>query len=379
MSNYKKKNTVKWVLTAIAFVLVFVLLIGVCIQLFAPDGKKVTDWFSSACEHIDEDGDGICDSCGEEMPDDGENANADGETVISETESNGVSLVSAKIARSEYAENGISEYAESAYTITATISPSDASLKSGTFSIAWKNSSSDWATGKTVTDYASLTQSGLTATFVCKQAFGEQIILTFTASQVADETPVSATCTIDYCKRVTGVSTLNLSCMNYVGTDDDYDLMTVFTYDFVRGDAIDFYDHSYVETSMYCLPTYGVGSVSNNFSYTYTLSLATDMVSTIKNITGVAPVSVTFGNANFKTLITTILGNGISSNSVRASLYNAFYSKYSAGTAAFVLTFTATDSRTSEVSAIDVPVKFNPAGLGVAATSVSLSNTSLYI
>ena len=103
-----------------------------------------------------------------------------GGAIIGEAEENGVKLMSAKIPVSEYAANGISPLAETAYTLTATITPSYAVNKTVDWSVAFVNPSSSWANGKTVTDYVTVTPTSdgaLTATVSCLQAFGEQIML----------------------------------------------------------------------------------------------------------------------------------------------------------------------------------------------------------
>lgn len=92
--------------------------------------------------------------------------------------------------------------AESAYTLTATITPDDASNKAVDWSVAFVNPSSAWATGKTVTDYVTVTPTSdgaLTANVECKQAFGEQIVVTVVSRDNAEAT---ATCTVDYAAKV---------------------------------------------------------------------------------------------------------------------------------------------------------------------------------
>ncbi len=96
------------------------------------------------------------------------------------------------------------------YTITATVTPSNATNKSVDWAMSWANPDSDWATGKTVTDYIVLTpesDGALVATAECVQAFGEQIIV----SIVCRENPeLKANCTLDYKQKVTDVQ-LSLS------------------------------------------------------------------------------------------------------------------------------------------------------------------------
>ncbi len=89
-------------------------------------------------------------------------------------------------------------------TLTATILPATAA-QSFDWSISFANAESDWATGKTVTDYVTLTNEGgsNTATLTCLQGFSEQIIVKVAA--VADSTKF-ATATIDYANRVSSFS-----------------------------------------------------------------------------------------------------------------------------------------------------------------------------
>ena len=93
--------------------------------------------------------------------------------LIGESEGNGVEIRSAKIASENYAEYGISEQAESAYTLTATVEPANAVNKAVDWTIVFVDPSSEWATGKTVTDYVTLTpqaDGSTVATVQCLQA-----------------------------------------------------------------------------------------------------------------------------------------------------------------------------------------------------------------
>ena len=87
-------------------------------------------------------------------------------------------------------------------TITATVLPDTAINKNVTWTLSFADDQSEWATGKTVTDYVRVTENETNsreATIVCEQAFGEQILLT--AASVADPTK-TATCTIDYAQSI---------------------------------------------------------------------------------------------------------------------------------------------------------------------------------
>lgn len=129
-----------------------------------------------------------------------------GGTVIGESTGNGVKLMSAKIAKEDYTEYGISPLAETAYTLTASIEPIDATNQEVDWSVSFVNASSAWATGKTVTDYVTVTPTedgAKTATVQNLGAFGEQIKVTVTSR---DNSEATAECTVDYVKRLTSAT-----------------------------------------------------------------------------------------------------------------------------------------------------------------------------
>ena len=91
-------------------------------------------------------------------------------------------------------------------TVTATVLPETAVNKNVMWAVRFANASSAWATGKTASDYVTVTpdaENSRIATVVCNEAFGEQIILT--VASVADPTKM-ASCTIDYAQSITDVS-----------------------------------------------------------------------------------------------------------------------------------------------------------------------------
>ena len=133
-----------------------------------------------------------------------QNHSTHGGAVVGESTGNGIKLVSTKIAQEDYAANGISPVADTAYTLTATVTPVDAIDKTVDWSVAFMNASSAWATGKTVTDYVTVTPTSdgaLTANVECLQAFGEPISVVVTSR---DNSEASASCRVDYKKRVIG-------------------------------------------------------------------------------------------------------------------------------------------------------------------------------
>lgn len=180
LHRHKTSDTVKWVLTLLAFILVGVMLAGI-----------ILGWFDKK----------------EESPAEEEQQTEESGMVVGDGIGEEISLMSARIAAADYSEYGVSPLAESAQTVTATVTPSDALNKKVDWSIAWANASSSWAKSKTVTDYVTLTPTSdgaVTATLECLQAFGEQIIITATSR---DNSSAKGTCTVDYSQRYLGTET----------------------------------------------------------------------------------------------------------------------------------------------------------------------------
>lgn len=204
MSNYNDNSwsdKFSWIITVIAMVLVAILSIGLLCALFIQPQEDEP----------------------EAEPKDG--------AVISETAEHGVSLMSAKISPAAYAANGVSALADTAYTLTASVEPDYAGEKTFDWSIKFEDGSSSWANGKPVTDYVTVTPSldgADTATVECKQAFGERILVTCTSR---DYTGLSATCTVDYAQRITGMDvTLEGSRTGDVAIPEGEEVSIDFTY-----------------------------------------------------------------------------------------------------------------------------------------------------
>ena len=91
-------------------------------------------------------------------------------------------------------------------TLSATVLPETATDKSVDWSVAFIDAESDWATGKTVTDYVTVTPASdgaATATVQCLEDFGEQIVVTATSR---DNPEAAAQCTVDFVKRISGMT-----------------------------------------------------------------------------------------------------------------------------------------------------------------------------
>lgn len=186
----------------------------------------------------------------------GGNANSDNETndmsgaVVNAPAGSGVFMSVARIAEADYAAYGISPLAETAYTVTATVVPSTADDKSLDWAVAWSNGASEWASSRNVTDYLTVSPvsgGAASATLACLQPFGEQITVKCTLRQNPD---ASATCTVDYYKRIEtldagmsdGVNTVKLSSGGNIPFSSDMTFSLSATY--TDGTAEEEYTHT---------------------------------------------------------------------------------------------------------------------------------------
>lgn len=125
----------------------------------------------------------------------------DSNIVITPQESDGTMTLSVMRAPEHTVDNG-----SETLTITATVFPDNSADNTGLdWRMAFKTPTSAWATGKTLSDYMTLTPSGddvagsKTVSVKCLKPFGEQIVITATSQ---DNPAVSASCTADFAQRV---------------------------------------------------------------------------------------------------------------------------------------------------------------------------------
>lgn len=221
--SHKKSDKIKWIATALAGII----LAGASATTLAM-GIKNNGWFAKEETPIDQPAD--------QTPDSGDNV-ADGGFVVNPVSTKSMRLVATPLSLTstdETSDDGISAQAETSYSLTATITPSDADNKAVDWSVAWVNPSATWASGKTVTDYVTITPStdgALTATLSCKQAFGAQVKVIVTSR---DNTALTAQCTADYVRRVKAINFTvgNMSfaemSYSYTVTYSDYTLNSTF-------------------------------------------------------------------------------------------------------------------------------------------------------
>ena len=128
-----------------------------------------------------------------------------GNVVVTPQEGNGGIRLMAEFQPGVTQDDG-TDYEGETLTITATVSPDNSADNTGLdWSMAFKNPSSAWATGKTLTDYMTLTPSGTDAagskkvSVKCLKPFGEQVVITATSQ---DKPEVTASCTADFAQRI---------------------------------------------------------------------------------------------------------------------------------------------------------------------------------
>ena len=184
--EHKRSDTVKWLLTLIAFIVVGVMLAGIICGWFE---KKETEEEQAGVPAYS--------------------------FIVGNGEGNRMSLTSVRNS----AVTGES------VTITATVEPDNEAENTGVdWTATWKNAESVWASGKSVSDYVTLTPGGedyaasKSVTLENLQPFGEQIIIKATAR---DDPGITATCTADYVQKLTGFSLSfgEVSC-NFGGDTD---------------------------------------------------------------------------------------------------------------------------------------------------------------
>lgn len=145
---------------------------------------------------------GVGGNVGDNNNNSGKDDNFTGGSEIGDVVDKGIKLYSAEIPRAAYAANGVSEQAENAYTITAEVSPDYASDKALDWLVSWFNADSEFASGKTVTDYVTITPTAdgaSSAVCVCLQDFGEPVVITVVSRSNPE---VSGVCTVQYYQRI---------------------------------------------------------------------------------------------------------------------------------------------------------------------------------
>ena len=342
---HKRSDKVKWV---VSFLLIFVLLaglIGAWVLLLKPEKTAP----------------------GQEG----------GGAVITEGEGNGIKLMSVKISPENYAEYGISPLADTAYQLTATIVPENATDKTVDWAIAWavppqhsggtigdEDSGSVWAMGKTVTDYVTVTPTSdgaLTANVECLKDFGAQVKVTVTSR---DNSEVKANCLVDYTQKLQGVKATFGFTVLTDGMTKSFDLSQ-------SGQPIESWTFDYT-TSAYTIEDHYVTMV--------TLSFSEEGVSALESAIG---AEFTWENDNIsggmpafdKTFFDRVFVTADGAVSENAEQYNKLVAALSSGVTLFEAeVFTAGDYGTKT----DVyEIKVISDGLKIRVEDMELDNTNI--
>ena len=345
LTAHKRSDKVKWI---VSFLLIFVLLaglIGAWVLLLKPE---------------------------ESAP-----AQDEGGAIITEGESSGIQLMSVKIPAAQYKEYGISPLADTAYQLTATITPENATDKTVDWTIAWavppqhsggtigdEDQGSVWAMGKTVTDYVTVTPTSdgaLTANVECIKDFGAQVKVTVTSR---DNSDVKANCLVDYTQKLQGVKATFGSTVLTDGMVKSFDLSQ-------SGQPIESWKFDYT-TSAYTIEDHYVTMV--------TLSFAEEGVSALESTIGAEFTwetdNISGGMPAFdKTFFDRIFVTADGAVSENAEQYNKLVSALSSGVTLFEAeVFTAGDYGTKT----DVyEIKVTSDGLKIRVEGMELDDTSL--
>ena len=342
---HKRSDKVKWV---VSFLLIFVLLaglIGAWVLLLKPEKTAP----------------------GQEG----------GGAVITEGEGNGIKLMSVKISPENYAEYGISPLADTAYQLTATIVPENATDKTVDWAIAWavppqhsggtigdEDPGSVWAMGKTVTDYVTVTPTSdgaLTANVECLKDFGAQVKVTVTSR---DNSEVKANCLVDYTQKLQGVKATFGFTVLTDGMTKSFDLSQ-------SGQPIESWTFDYT-TSAYTIEDHYVTMVTLSFSEegvsALEIAIGAEFTWENDNISGGMPA---FDKTFFDRVFVTADG-AVSEN---AEQYNKLVAALSSGVTLFEAeVFTAGDYGTKT----DVyEIKVVSDGLKIRVEDMELDDTNI--
>lgn len=392
LQQHKTSDKIKWICTLVAFIIVGVMLIGIVCGWFEKKETPAVD---------------------EPSVSDESNVGVSGNSLIITPEDSGtrMRLAAAPLAATE--NSAAMQSNENSYTLTATIEPSNASNQSVDWSVAWKDSNSSWAKGKSVTNYVTITPTSdgaLTATVTCLSAFGEQIIVTVVPR---GNTAISATCTLDYRQTITGVvSELSHYIYNGSAADDTNRIATTST-----GGAItvnlapstyssNFYQRYYTLTlsSTYTLP---INTVSISYKLNLTSNFRTALTSqgcnvvstsgatfdTVSNatISSNKQVTMSFGDSGstgkgcadyYGLLCTGLAASGSGATKFNADTYSKFITAAKNVTSGghFTITITATGSTSvgeNTTFTATTTATFSSASLAIAPTGISTNQSAL--
>lgn len=310
--------------------------------------------------------------------------------LISQSNSDGIMLFSAATPLADFEAYALDGNVEAVKTITARFTPADTTLQKVDYTAAWKNSASSWAAGKSVSDYITLTQSSdgsLDCAVSLKDTIGEQIIITCTARPLEEGDWVpSATCTVDYYKRVTSAS---LHFWGWYTNESNVQ----YSVEIGNGSTLTFNDFYYEDNGdnsfgneVDVIQTMGIGTLEDRpTNLKINISISDSIAQNVKNAAGVSqlnsfsPIHANGGTDGFylRTELTNILGGASNLNSHRSAIYSAFKSAYDSGTPALKVKISYTASPSGFAYNFSYNVHLNPLLLGVHATGLDIDKPGI--
>lgn len=299
-----------------------------------------------------------------------------GGAIIGESVGSGVKVMSAKITSEDYAANGISPMAETAYQLTATVTPQEATEKAVDWSVAFVNPSSEWATGKIVTEYVTVTPTAdgaLTANVECLQAFGEQIKVTVTSRSDESKT---ASCTVDYAQRlestfVTFVANSNLSGDKaIVLNESNYSsAMNWFVFDmFLTAPSSD------KKTPQLTYNTNEVYTLADEYTTTIEIVPSEELVKATPSVVK-GSYDATNGFCPNQEFLNTIFGESFATDSQAVYRMAQFFSIYAVADAINVIVTTTGTYSESVVTTFSIA--FSADSVGVAVSGITLDKSTI--
>lgn len=349
--NHKKSDTVKWILTLLAFIVVGVLLAGI-----------ICGWFTKKEELPEEEQ--------TEQTDNGSPVtNEDGNVIASNAP---IALPMAMTFRSAMSLDG-TDAAYDSVTVNATIEPYNADVRTVAFTAAWKNASSSWASGKSVGDYLTVTQQSENSTkaeIKCLQPFGEQIVVSVVVTGL-DSSSATADCTVDFAKRIEAV---NFS----VKDNSSYDLSAedpFWAMDFSNG-GVNFYESV----------VYSDYTVDDTFDIEVMVSSNEAVVSQINSDMGISigatSKKLDFGGPTFNGYYV-LYGFNWCLTPATPTLPAAQYQKVKewlvGHTDAELFTFEYAATGTYSNYSFEMPIRFNEGTVAISVTGVTLDQTGIII
>ncbi len=203
LREHKKSDKIKWVFTVIAFILIAVFLVGLCLQIFGTGKQKPSEWVKPA-----------------------EAASVADSVVMTDGEARGMRLMSARSVEDTSTAYGVNS---NEFDLSVEYVPSDATNKGVDYVASFKNPDSTWATGKDVANFVQIEKNTSvtvgemdSAKLTVKKSFSEPIIV---KAVLRDNPDIFSTVQVDYVCETLGI---------FFKTCDVYDNIP-FTVEFYNG------------------------------------------------------------------------------------------------------------------------------------------------